>query len=161
MKTLIAIYDTHADAVNALSALKENHFSMKDVSLLGKAEVIEDHLHIRSFDKAENTPVLLGTGGGVIAGLLTGIGVFAVPGFGFLYGAGAVIGAIAGFDIGLVAGGIGSLMTTLGLEEKHTKKVKEHLEKGKYSVLVKGSEDDILKAEKVLEEEGSHFEILH
>ncbi len=160
MESIIGIYDTHEYALKALAALKENNFPMKQVSLIGKAEVIEDHVHIKSYNKAKNAPVLLGTGGGALIGLLTGIGVFAIPGFGFLYGAGAIIGTLAGFDVGLVAGGIGSLLTSLGLKEAHNTKIQEHLEKGKYALMIHGSEEEINKAEQILEEEGNHFELI-
>ncbi len=160
MESIVGIYDTHESAVNALTALKENNFPMKQVSLMGKAEVIEDHVQIKSYNGIQNAPVLLGTGGGTIIGLLSGIGVFAIPGFGFLYGAGAIVGSIAGFDVGLITGGIGSLLTTLGLKDTHAKKIQEHLEKGKYTLVIHGSLEEIKKAEKLLLKEGSHHELI-
>jgi uncharacterized membrane protein len=160
MEALFAVYDTHQDALNALAELKENDFPMKQVSLLGKAEVIDDHLHLRSHDKASNAPVLLGTGGGILVGLLTGVGVFAIPGFGFLYGAGAVVGTLAGFDVGLIAGGVGSLLTSLGVKEIHHDKIHEHLVKGKYTILVHGDAGELEKAKEVLERAGGYHEIV-
>ena len=160
MESLIAIYNTHQEALNALAMLKENDFPMDHVSLMGKAEVIDDHLHLNAHDKETTAPVLLGTGGGVLVGALTGLGVFAIPGFGFLYGAGAIIGALAGFDMGLIAGGVGSLLTSLGLKEAHAGKVHEHLEKGKYTLLVQGSKEEVERAEELINNDGGYFELV-
>ncbi len=160
MNSLIAVYDTHEAALQALAMLKENDFPMNQVSLLGKAEVIDDHLHLSSSEEGKSTPVLLGTGGGALIGLLTGIGVFAIPGFGFLYGAGAIVGTIAGFDLGLIAGGVASLLASAGFGEHHSKKVNEHLQKGKYTILVHGSAEEIDRAEELLKNEGGFFELV-
>ncbi len=104
MKSQIAIYDAHEKAVNAIKVLSEHDCPMDNVSLLGKAEVIEDHIHIKSLDTIKEAPALVGMGAGTLIGLLSGIGIFTVPGFGFLYGAGALVGIIAGLDLGIVAG---------------------------------------------------------
>jgi len=160
MESLFAVYNTHEEALNALAMLKENDYPMKQVSLMGKAEVIDDHVHLNAYSKGTNAPVLLGTGAGILAGILTGVGVFAIPGFGFLYGAGAIVGSIAGFDMGLIAGGLGSLLTSLGIKEHHSKRVHEHLEKGKYTILVHGSPEEINKAEELLRNDGGFFELV-
>ncbi len=160
MKTLIAVYDTHEAALQALAMLKENDYPMKQVSLLGKAEVIDDHVHIHSYEKGKTAPVMLGTGGGAVVGMLTGLGVFAIPGFGFLYGAGAIVGTLAGLDLGLIAGGIASLLASIGIGEHHSKKVHEHLEKGKYTILVHGDAREIDRAEELLRNEGGYYEIV-
>jgi hypothetical protein len=160
MESQIAIYDTHEKAVNAIKMLSHNKFPMDDVSLLGKAEIIEDHIHIKSLDTIEKTPVMVGMGAGTLIGLLSGIGVFAIPGFGFLYGAGALVGIIAGLDLGLVAGSFITLLASTGLKEEEVVKCQEHLKEGKFIVIVNGSIREIEKAKHILHTEGNHFELV-
>ncbi|REH00798.1 hypothetical protein [Flavobacterium aquicola] len=160
MKSQIAVYDTHDKAVNAIKRLSQENFSMNQVSLLGKAEVVEDHIEIKSLDTINKTPAIVGMSAGTLVGLLSGIGVFAIPGFGFLYGAGALVGIIAGLDIGLVAGGLVSLLSFTGLREEEVIKCQEHVKEGKFVVIVKGALDEIEKAKHILHTEGNHFEFI-
>lgn len=160
MKSQIAIYDTHDKAVNAIKRLSHENFSMDHVSLLGKAEVVEDHIQIKSLDTINKTPAIVGMSAGTLVGLLSGIGVFAIPGFGFLYGAGALVGIIAGLDIGLVAGGLVSLLSFTGLKEEEVVKCQEHLKEGKFAVIVKGAIDEIERAKHILNAEGNHLEFI-
>ena len=160
MESQIAIYDTHEKAVNAIKLLSHQDFPMEHVSLLGRAEVIEDHIHIQSLDTIKKAPALVGMGAGTLIGLLSGIGVFAIPGFGFLYGAGALIGIIAGLDLGLIAGGFISLLTFTGIKEEEVVKCQEHLKEGKFMVIVKGAKAEIEKAKRILHTEGNHIELI-
>ncbi|MBW4361523.1 hypothetical protein [Flavobacterium taihuense] len=160
MESQIAIYDTHEKAINAIKELSQNDFPMENVSLLGKAEVIEDHIQIKSLDTIKKTPAMVGMGAGTLIGLLTGIGVFAIPGFGFLYGAGALIGIIAGLDLGLITGGFISLLAFTGIKEEQVVKCQEHLKEGKFAVLVNGSVKEIETAKHILHTEGSHLEFI-
>ncbi len=159
MKSQVAVYDSHEKAIAAIKALSNKNFPMEHVSLLGKAEVTDNHIHIKSLEAAKNTPVLLGSGTGIIVGLLSGIGVFTIPGFGFLYGAGALIGAIGGFDIGLIAGGIGTLLATIGIKKDSVVKFHEHLKEGKFLVVIKGPESEIEKAEQILRDDDTFIEL--
>jgi hypothetical protein len=161
MKSQVAVYSTHENALNAVKALKNNNFPMNRVSILGKAEIIDDHLHVRSLDPLKNTPALLGVGTGTVLGLLSGVGAFAIPGFGFLYGAGALIGAIGGFDVGVVTGGIVTLLATIGIKKDKIVRCHEHLKEGKFLVIVNGTVTDIENAEHILHTEGSHLEFVH
>lgn len=160
MESQIAIYDTHEKAVNAIKLLSHHDFPMDNVSLLGKAEVIEDHIHIRSLDTVKKAPAIIGMGAGTLVGLLSGIGVFAIPGFGFLYGAGALVGLIAGLDLGLIAGGFISLLTYAGITEEEVVKCEEHLKEGKFILIVKGADDEIEKAKRLLHADGTQIEFI-
>jgi uncharacterized membrane protein len=160
MESQIAIYDTHEKAVNAIKVLSEQGFPMDNVSLLGKAVIIEDHIHIKSLDTIKETPALVGMGAGTLIGLLSGIGVFTIPGFGFLYGAGALVGIIAGLDLGIVAGGFISLLTFIGIKEDKVVKCHEHLKEGKFIVIANGSNEEIQRAKHILHTEGNHLEFV-
>jgi hypothetical protein len=160
MKSQIAIYNTHEKAVDAIKLLSHQDFPMENVSLLGKAEVIEDHIHIKSLDTIKKAPALIGMGAGTVLGLLSGIGVFAIPGFGFLYGAGALVGIIAGLDLGLIAGGAISLLTFTGIKQEEVVKCEEHLKEGKFMVIVNGASEEIEKAKHILKTDGNQLEYI-
>ncbi|NOY37723.1 MAG: hypothetical protein GXO83_09115 [Chlorobi bacterium] len=150
MKSIVAVYDMHKEAVNAVRKLNDNNFPMNHVSLAGKAEVVGDHVHIKSLEPMKNAPAFIGAGAGTIIGLLTGIGAFAIPGFGFLYGAGALVGIVGGFDLGIVSGGLITILASLGIDRDEVVEYQKHLEKGKFLVIVNGSEKEIGDAKKIL-----------
>ncbi len=155
MKAAVAVYDSHEIAFNAVKVLDKEHFPLKHISLIGKAELINDHLHVRSNDVVSVVaPVAIGS----IVGLLTGIGIFAIPGLGFLYGAGALIGVFGGLDFGLM-GGIVIALTKLGFKEDSGVKFEEHIKKGKFLLVVQGNEEEIERAKKILHTEGTNLEI--
>jgi len=158
MESKVAVYESHEKALNAVHLLNEKKFPLKNLSIVGKADMINDHMHLKSAVSDNNAPMAIGAVVGTVVGLLTGVGVFAIPGFGFLYGAGAVVGAIGGFDLGLVSGGVGALLTMIGVKKESALKYESHLHEGKYLLLVKGSMDDITKAEHILHTEGTHLE---
>lgn len=157
MKAKVAVYKSHEKAVKAVKALAEQNFPMKSVSLVGKSDVVDDHIHLKSLNAVKNSPALIGIGAGTLIGLLSGIGVFTIPGFGFLYGAGALVGIIGGFDLGLITGGIGSIFTHLGIKEDNILLYEEHLNNGRYIIVINGEEKDIIEAEKILHIEGEHI----
>ena len=160
MKSQIAVYDTHEKAVNAIKQLSQENFSMDHVSLLGKAEIVEDHIQIKSLDTINKTPVIFGMAIGFFIGLLSGIGVFAIPGFGFLYGAGVFVGIIAGLNIGLVAGALSLLLSFTGLRQEELVKSQEHIKEGRFVVVVKGAMEEIVRAKHILQTKGNQLEFV-
>lgn len=160
MKSKIAVYETHEEAIDAIKVLNDQDFPMSNVSLLGTAEIVEDHIHVRSTDTFKKAPAVIGMGAGTVIGLLSGIGVFTIPGFGFLYGAGALIGAIAGFDLGIVTGGLVSFLSLVGVKDDVVVKCEEHLKEGRFMVVVNGSIEEVEKAEHILHTEGTHLEFV-
>ncbi len=159
MTSKVGIYESHEKALLAVKALNTAHFPLNKVSLLGKAEIIDDHLHVKSCETAGKGPVVISAIAGPVLGILTGLGLFAIPGFGFLYGAGALIGAIAGFDIGLVGSGIITILVALGFKKESVVKYEEHLNEGKFLVVVQGDLKEIKAAEHILHTEGSHIRL--
>ena len=160
MKSKIAVYETHEEAVDAIKVLNDQDFPMSNVSLLGTAEIVEDHIHVRSTDTITKAPAVIGMGAGTVIGLLSGIGIFTIPGFGFLYGAGALIGAIAGFDLGIITGGLISFLSLLGVKDDVVVKCEEHLKEGRFMVVVNGTIEEVEKAEHILHTEGTHLEFV-
>ena len=161
MKSAIGVYDSHDKAVEAVIELKEAGFPVKQLSIIGKAqtEVVDDQLHVSPKDPINVAGVGTGTALGATLGILTGVGLFAIPGLGFLYGAGALVGAIAGFDFGLIGGGIASVLTTVGVKDENVKKYHDDLDAGHFIVVASGSETEVAQAKDVLHSHDTHEDL--
>ncbi len=161
MKSALGVYDSHDKAVQAVIELKEAGFPVKQLSIIGKAEteVVDDQLHVTPKDPIKVAGVGAGTAVGATLGILTGVGLFAIPGLGFLYGAGALVGAIAGFDFGLIGGGIASVLTTVGVKDENVKKYHEDLEAGRFIVVAHGTEAEVNHAKDILHAHDTHEDL--
>lgn len=151
MKSSVAVYNSHDDAIYALTSLKKNNFPLEKVSIIGQAEIVDDKINLRSNKPLIATPLAAGTTLGIILGLLTGIGVFAIPGLGMLFGAGALIGALGGFEVGAIVGGAGSFLLSLGIKTDYVAKYEEHLRNGKFLIFINGTQEEIDSAKNILE----------
>lgn len=163
MNSAIGIYDNHELAVEAVIFLKEQGFAPEQLSIIGisETEIVDEDNHIVPKSPIGAASVGVGTGValGTAVGILTGVGLFAIPGLGILYGAGALVGAIAGFDFGLIGGGIAAVLATVGVKDEHTDKYHEVLASGKYLVVAEGSDEDVHLAEKLMFNHGKHTEL--
>ena len=157
MKSTVGIYETHEMALEAVKALQKEGFPANKLTVIGKAEIVEDHMKVKSTDPRTVAGVSIGVIAGPILGVLTGIGIISIPGFGFLFGAGALVGALAGFDFGLVGGGIVTLLTTLFTSKDKVVKYHEHLKEGKFLVIVQGSQEEVENASQILNSHGQHL----
>ncbi len=156
MKKNIAVFSSHDEAHQGLEALMNAGVDMKNVSIIGKAEIIDDQVKVKSNGAIIAAPTIAGTVIGTTIGLLTGIGLFAIPGLGVLFSAGAIIGAFAGFDAGVIAGGISSILVEIGVKENRIQ-YEEHIQEGKFLMIIEGSEPEIENARAILE--GLHIGI--
>lgn len=156
MKKSVSIFDSHHDAVRALTELQESGVDMATVSLVGQAEIIDDHVHLKSNKALIAAPIAIGTVLGTTLGILTGVGLFAIPGFGLLFGAGAVVGALSGFEVGVAAGGLTTILVELGVKESHIE-YQQHIQDGRFLLFVDGTEEDIHHIEKIIK--GRHLGI--
>lgn len=159
MKSLIGLYNSHDKAIEAIRILKENGFTNKHLSLLGKVdgddEVVENIKNANTAVKG----IGIGAVAGTTLGLLTGIGLLAIPGLGFLVGAGALAGAVAGFDFGVIGGGLISALTIGGIEKEMEAKYQKELETGETLVIVQGDEGELVKAKTLLTAKGGYDEL--
>lgn len=161
MNATIGIYDNHDQAVEAIKKLKDSGYPVAQLSIVGLAEeeVADDKMHLIEKNPIKAGGLGAGTLIGTALGVLTGVGVFAIPGLGFLYGAGALVGAIAGFDFGLIGGGIASALRTVGVKDETTQKYHDALTAGKFLVIAHGSDQEVNRAKDLLHEHGTHQDI--
>jgi hypothetical protein len=157
MKSVIGIYHTHEMAVGAVKELQKADFPFKQLTIMGQAELLADQAHHKS--SLVEKEITIGGVVGSILGVLNGVGIFAVPGLGFLVGWGALVGGFVGFDAGLLGGGIVAVLTSIGIEIASATKYEEHLKSGKFMVIIQGSQREIDLAKNILQAYEGHIEL--
>ncbi len=116
-------------------------------------------MHFKKNRWIKNKPAIIGAIAGPILGILTGVKIFAIPGLGFLYGTGAALGALAGFSLGIVCGGIISLFSILLIKSHVFLKYHEHIEEKRFQVIAHGTKEDANRAIKILDGYKNKIEI--
>ncbi len=161
MNAAIGIYEDHDAAVEAISKLHDKGYPVAQLTIMGltETEVIENELRVMQKSPIKVAGLGTGVALGTTVGLLTGVGLFAIPGLGILFGAGALVGAIAGFDFGLIGGGIASVLASVGVKDEIAEKYETLLKAGKYLVIANGSKDEVENAKKHLHEHATHSEL--
>jgi|OM-RGC.v1.037405622 hypothetical protein len=46
-KAAVGVYDSHNKAISAVKRLHKHGVEVDNISLIGKAEIVEDHLHAK------------------------------------------------------------------------------------------------------------------
>src|ERR1700685_1803679 len=141
-KTVSALYDTYDAAHSAVSALEAYGVPNSDISLVAN--------NVDNWHRESNAAEGAGTGAGVgaaiggVGGLLTGLGLLAIPGVGPVVAAGwlvaTAVGAATGAALGGVAGGIIGSLTSAGVPENDAHFYAEGLRRG--GALVTARVDD-------------------
>lgn len=156
-KAVVAVYDDHDKAHKAIVFLKAHGVDLSKVSLLGKAEIVEDHLKVVSVKRVKTAPLSIGAVMGATLGVLAGASVIAVPGLGFIFGAGAFVGGLSGLTAGLFGGELASFLLSIGLRRDKLTLYKTHLQEGKFLVIFhNASEQEVHHARELLKTEGQH-----
>ncbi|HRP89509.1 MAG TPA: hypothetical protein PKX92_05675 [Edaphocola sp.] len=157
LKTIIAVYEQQKDALSAVEHLKNQGFTHKHISLLGKHkadDVFESHAAKEGAEVLGTTVSL-----GALAGVLTGVGLFAIPGVGFLYGAGAVVGAIAGVDFGAIGGALISSLLLSGEKSRIADLYDKELLSGNTLLILRISPDDAEKGLEAIKSIGNYKDV--
>lgn len=134
--TIITTFNQRQDAENATYKLRNEGFSVENISIIGGNVSEEEN------ETASN--VTAGSVLGGVAGLLLGAGTFAVPGLGVV----AAAGPLAGLISGGVAGGVIGALSSIGVSDEDTNKYQKKIKEGKYILTIKVEKDstDIVKS---------------
>jgi hypothetical protein len=120
-QTVTALYDTYDDAVAATNALEQAGIADSDISIVSNNA--EDRHSLDRTNAAEDAGKGAGIGAmvGGVGGLLTGLGLLAIPGVGPVVAAGwlvaTAVGAAGGAVVGGAAGGVVGSLTGAGIPE--------------------------------------------
>ena len=140
MKTISGLFDSHAEASKAVSALEDA--GVNDVSLV-------------SPDKPGSTEGAaagagIGAAVGGVGGLLAGLGTFAIPGIGPVVGVGWLATTLVGAMAGGAAGGILGSLTEAGIEENEAHVYAEGIRRGATLVTARVDETEVEATEAIL-----------
>jgi hypothetical protein len=170
MATITRLYDTHTEAMDAVSALEAAGFEADVISVISNnAESWhEGHRHHGRTpgdmngdgenEVAEGAGKGAATGGalGVGAGVLAGLGMLAVPGLGPVVAAGwlasAAVAGAAGAAAGGAVGGILGALKEAGHDEEEAHVYAEGVRRGGTLVSVRVNEADRPRAQAILDE---------
>ncbi|MCV9967787.1 hypothetical protein OIU34_38905 [Pararhizobium sp. BT-229] len=136
MKTVTGLFDDYDDASSAVSALEARGIPSDDISIVSNNA---DDRHA-DLNRGSNAAEGAGAGAGIGAvvggtgGLLTGLGIMAIPGVGPVVAAGwlaaTAAGALAGAVAGGTTGGLIGAMTSSGVPEEHAHVYAEGVRRG-------------------------------
>lgn len=153
--TIISVFNTHAEAEEAVKALDKQGFNMEKLSIIGKGYQTEEH-PVGFYTKGDRirTWSSIGAFWGGIWGLLFAPAVFFIPGIGLVALAGPIVASLmAALESAVVIGGLSALGAALygmGVAEDDVIKYETALKADKYVLILHGNEDEIAKARQIL-----------
>jgi hypothetical protein len=149
------VFNTHAEAEEAIKSLGKSGFDVQKLSLIGKGYHSEEH-PVGFYTKGDKIKAWGGAGAfwGGIWGMLLAPAVFVLPGLGVVAMAGPVVAALVGaLEGAVVVGGasaLGAALTQIGVAKDQVIKYESALKVDKYVLLVHGSAAEQAKAREAL-----------
>ena len=154
---IVALYDSHQEAEQAIRELEKSGFDMQKLSIVGKDYYTEEDVvgyyttgdRMKSWGKS-------GAFWGGLWGLLFGSAVFIIPGIGPLLAAGPVVGWILGaLEGAAVVGGLSALgagLYSIGIPKDSIIEYETQLKAGKFVVILHGTPNELSQAKESISE---------
>ncbi len=153
MRTVTGLFDDYDDASAAVSELETAGVPSSDISIVASNA---DRRHGEDSNAAEGAGAGAGIGAvvGGAGGLLTGLGLMAIPGVGPVVAAGwlaaTAVGAAGGAVAGGAAGGLIGAMTRSGVSEEDANVYAEGIRRGGTLVTARVEDEFVPVAEDIL-----------
>ena len=153
-KTVTGLFGTYSDASSAVEKLKAAGISDSNISIVSNNS--DGRYNDDGGDAAEGASTGAGIGSAVggVGGLLTGLGIMAIPGVGPVVAAGwlaaTAAGAVAGAVVGGAAGGIVGALMESGVDERDAHVYAEGVRRGGTLVTAKVADNGVTEAEAIL-----------
>ena len=153
---VVAIYDTHSQAEDALKELQRSGIDMKKLSIVGKDDHTEEQV-VGYYNTGDSMKYWgkLGASWGALWGMLFGSAFFAVPGIGPVLVAGPLVAWIVGALEGAVVFGgmgvIGAALSSMGLPKENVAQYETAIKSDRFLVLAHGTVDEVVKAKDIMQ----------
>ncbi len=145
--TVTHLYDDYGKAQEAVRALEASGFTDSEVSLASR---FRDNGELVDDASGAATGASIGAVAGAGTGLLTALGVIAIPGVGPLVAAGVLATTLAGAATGAAAGGILGALTNYGVSEEDAHVYSEGIRRGGTLVTVQAADNRAQMARDIL-----------
>ena len=155
MNSVVAIYETHSQAEEAVKELQRSGFDMKKMSIVGKEYHTDEHVvgYYNAGDRMKYWGKLGAFWGG-IWGWLFGAAFFAIPGIGPVLVAGPLVAWIVGaLEGAVVVGGLTALgagLYSMGIPRDSVLKYEMALKSDKFLLLAHGTADEVARAKDII-----------
>ncbi|HLP21321.1 MAG TPA: hypothetical protein VK174_13505 [Chitinophagales bacterium] len=151
MNKVIGVYETQQAAEQAALTLQQAGFAFETITIYNREDLTNNRIRIKISHRLEAVEMGVGVLISTIVGTLSGMGLFALPGFRFLYNQGAVRGALAGAIFGLIISFAIALAVSLIQYLTMVASNEKNLNEGKFLVFYDGHKrSDIKRAHEVL-----------
>src|SRR5512141_1887763 len=153
--SVVAVFDSHDQAEDAIRELQKDGFDMKNLSIVGKDYHTEEHV-VGYYTTGDRMLYWGKTGAfwGGFWGLLFGSAFFWVPGIGQLLVAGPLVMWIVGaLEEAAVVGGLGALAAALysiGIPKNSVVQYETEVKNGKLLLVAHGTADEVERAKDLL-----------
>ena len=153
--SVVAIYETHVQAEEAVKELQEAGIDMKSLSIAAKDTHTDEHVvgYYNAGDRMKYWGKIGAFWGG-FWGLLFGSALFAIPGVGSLLVAGPLVSwIIAGLEGAVVVGGVsavGAGLVSIGIPKDSVIEYDTALKADKFLLIVHGTPDAVEKAKGII-----------
>ena len=156
LNAVVAVYDTHIGAEEAVKELQRAGIDMRTLSIVGKDPHTDEHV-VGYYNTGDRMKYWGKTGAfwGGFWGLLFGSAFFAIPGFGPVLVAGPMVAWIVGALEGAVVFGslsaIGAGLYGMGIPKDSVVQYELALKTDKYLLMVHGTAAEVAKAKDIIE----------
>ena len=163
---VIAVFDTHTKAEEAITELQKSGFNMQQLSIIGKDYHTEEQV-IGYYNTGDRMKYWgkMGAFWGGLWGWLMGAAFFAIPGIGPVLVAGPIITWIVGaLEGAAVFGGlsaVGAGLYSFGIPKDTVLKMETALKSDKFLVMAHGTATDVAKAKESLSVHGVSDIVTH
>jgi uncharacterized membrane protein len=154
--SVVAIYDTHSQAEEAVKNLQKSGIDMKKLSIVGKDYHSEEDVtgYYNTGDRMKYWGKLGALWGG-FWGLLFGAAFFAIPGIGPVLVAGPLVAwIVSALEGAVVVGGlsaVGAGLYSIGIPKDSILKYESALKADKFIVLAHGTAAEVAKARDIMQ----------
>ena len=155
VNSVVAIYNSHTEAEEAVKELKKAGFDLKKLSIVGKGYHTEEDVvgYYNTGDRMKHWGKLGAFWGG-LWGMLFGAAFFAIPGIGPIIVAGPLVAWIVGaLEGAAVVGGLSALgagLVSIGIPKDSVLKYETAVKSDKYVIVAHGSQAEVDKARDIL-----------
>jgi hypothetical protein len=164
--SVVAIFDQHTQAEDAVKVLQQDGFDMKGLSIIGRDYHTDEHV-VGYYTTGERMKYWGKNGAfwGGIWGLLFGSAFFLIPGVGPFIAAGPIvawmIGALEGAVIVGGVSAIGAGLYSIGIPQKSILQYETSLKAGKFMLVIHGTAEEVTRAKAILSTSGASLTDLH